>query len=465
MAAPSRTRPQGRRLTPPALLAVLLTIVGLPLLAPASAGAVGTTQITLKLSPPAITADGKSASTATATIDGVPPFMDTVQFSSSDSTDTVVPDMHNPLSNTYTASITSKNPGQSTITATDTTAGVSATATLTKNAPATSSTSATVLTVSPGNPVTNQQVTLLAAITATPAPSGTVTFHDGGAPIAGCTGETITSTSPNATCQTSFAAGSSPHTITATYTPSTSGAAGSSSQSVLTVGKDTTTTGLAGNVSGHSGNRVVTYTATVNPAHTGPLAPTGFVQFRSGGSVIAQCAHQSLSVGTGGVVATCTPGTHTRIGPSLTAEYLGDGNFLSSDSQPAQAVGAITSTMAWSFSYTPHYTVVRKLRVHGAQPGAKIVIKCSGKGCPFHVRTKNVTSGCAARSKHSCGRTIALDSRFGKHHLAVGSRIVVEVLRPNWIGKYYSFTIRSGRGPRIKISCLAPGANRPGVGC
>jgi hypothetical protein len=43
--------------------------------------------------------------------------------------------------------------------------------------------------------------------------------------------------------------------------------------------------------------------------------------------------------------------------------------------------------------------------------------------------------------------------------------VTVQILRPGWIGKYYLFTMRAGRGPKIKISCLAPGRTAPGRGC
>jgi Invasin, domain 3/Bacterial Ig-like domain (group 3) len=543
-----------------ALLALFVVLPGiscLALLTPASATALGTTQIKLQLSPPIIAADGTATSTATATVDGVPPFMDIVQFTSSDPGDSIVINPHDSLSNTYTATIKSTDPGRSTITATDTTASFSATAVLTKygraagvavtlnpstipangtskstaiatvtdalgdpvpgdtvtftstdqgekigatsmtgigvyTATITSSTtpgqatitavdqsagvansamltqslgSSTALNASP-NPVTNQQVTLFATVSSTPAAaSGTVTFRDGGTSIPGCTDVPISSTSPTAACQTSFAAATSPHTVTATFSSSTSGAAGSAAQQVISVAKDSTTTSLTGSVSGQAGKRGVTHTAAVNPSHAGPVAPGGSVQFRSGGSVISSCANQPVTQNNGVAVATCTLGSRARTGQSITAQYLGDANFLSSSSQPSHSVRTITSTMTWSFSFTPHYTMVRQLRVQGAPSGAKVLIRCSGKGCPFHRRTTNVTHGCAAKSKQKCGRTILLESRFGKHHLAVGSRIVVEVVRPNWIGKYYSFTMRSGLGPRVKIACLAPGQNRPAVGC
>ena len=61
--------------------------------------------------------------------------------------------------------------------------------------------------------------------------------------------------------------------------------------------------------------------------------------------------------------------------------------------------------------------------------------------------------------------TVDLIGPFRSRHLRVGTKISVLITRPDWIGKFYGFTIRGGRGPSIQISCLAPGKTRPGVGC
>lgn len=111
----------------------------------------------------------------------------------------------------------------------------------------------TTLSPSPTNPVTNQTVTLTATVTAnsgTATPAGTVQFDNGGSPIAGCSAHPLsgTGTSATATCQTSFAASTSPESLIATYTPSTgSGFQGSASTSpvaltVTTTPKTTPTT-------------------------------------------------------------------------------------------------------------------------------------------------------------------------------------------------------------------------------
>jgi hypothetical protein len=179
----------------------------------------------------------------------------------------------------------------------------------------------------------------------------------------------------------------------------------------------------------------------------------------------------------GAVTASCRTDYATTGTRAITASYLGDANFLASDApvqtvsiRSAPALGTIYSTMQWTFFYTPTYTSVITLRVEGAPIGATVVLTCTGKGCPLHKRTTAVTKPkCKPRAGHPCpsisSKTVPLASAFGKHHLPVGARITVEIIRPRYIGKYYDFTVRSGHGPRIDIDCLAPGGTRPGIGC
>ena len=54
---------------------------------------------------------------------------------------------------------------------------------------------------------------------------------------------------------------------------------------------------------------------------------------------------------------------------------------------------------------------------------------------------------------------------FASRRLAVGARVTVEIIRPNWIGEYYRFTMRARRGPGVQIARLAPGGSVPGAGC
>ena len=165
-------------------------------------------------------------------------------------------------------------------------------------------------------------------------------------------------------------------------------------------------------------------------------------------------------------------------GHSITASYGGDANFNGSTSSAAQISvvaarapirGRLNPYMQWTFAYTPSYTRVLQFLVGGTSAGDTVVMKCRGKGCPFAKRVRVVTRGnrCARKPKRGCAgaRVADLINPLKGHRFYVGAKLIVLVERPDWIAKYYAFTMRSGHGPRVKISCVAPGHTKPGVGC
>jgi hypothetical protein len=337
--------------------------------------------------------------------------------------------------------------------------------------------STTGLLVFPTAPVANQTVTMIATVTASVTgapPTGTVTFRSDGKAVSGCSNEPVRPTGQSVTvpCQIAFPASTTQ--LSATFAP----AAGSNvvpsaspAQSV-TVGEDSTSTSLDVSATANVGAST-TYTATVTPpaVRPGPLEPTGSVQFFDGGRPIASCTARALILGG----ATCTvtyrsPGEHT-----ITAGYSGDSNFTGSASAPgpvtvvrtpAEVLGSITATMQWTFRYTRRYTTVNALVVNGAL-NANVVVQCQGPVCPFTKHTSLVTRHCGLKATRTCltPGTVDLTPQFRMGRLGVGTNITVMIVRPRWVGKYYSFTIRAGHGPRIRLSCLAPGGTRPGVGC
>jgi hypothetical protein len=166
-----------------------------------------------------------------------------------------------------------------------------------------------------------------------------------------------------------------------------------------------------------------------------------------------------------------TIGTHM-----ISARYGGDSNFTASASRPARvsvgpaaARGTVTSTMQWTFHFTPYYTTVLALSVNGISDRASVLVMCNGRGCPFAKRRSDLGRPKACRSKagHRCPTvgSIALTPKFHNRRLSPGARITVEIVRPEWIGKIYRFTIRARQGPHIQIGCLAPGGTNPGQGC
>ena len=372
--------------------------------------------------------------------------------------------------------VTANGPGGSTSATSNKTAAVVGAPTPPASQPTT-----TALLASPAAAVTNQGVTLIATVTSVSSGStalwGTVTFENGGGAITGCANMPVTPGGQSATvaCSTSFAASTAQ--LAAVFTP-TAGSVlkGSASPAdSVPVAPDATTTSVAVPSSVNVGSSA-TYSASVAPpaARPGPVEPTGSIEFLDGGQPIASCTGQPMTEGQ----ATCTVSFTASGDHEITARYTGDANFSGSSSATesvsaapvaTSVVGTITSTMQWAFFYTPSYTKVRNLVVNGAVSGATVLINCHGQGCPFVNRATPLTkqARCGKKTKGMClaAGTFLVTPGFVRHRLGVGSRITIEILRPSWVGKFYSFTIRSRRGPRIQIGCLAPGGSVPGQGC
>jgi hypothetical protein len=324
---------------------------------------------------------------------------------------------------------------------------------------------------------------------------------NGGIGITGCVAKPVSN--GTAVCQTTF--GTSSPQLTAAFTAASGSPVMSSATTppptTLTVGPAASTTSLDASGTVYAGQST-TYTATVTPSPPasllGAVQPSGSVGFFDGGLPIGGCTVQPVISGG----ATCTV-TYDALGThSISARYEGDANFIRSDtSSPtlvtvvtppappapppptpapispvspasvppvAQVLGAISATMQWTFNYTPQYTEVLALVLNGAQQTA-VTVRCAGRGCPFrnHAIVVGATHPCGKHLRRRCSNALGfnLTQVFRSHHLKVGERITVMITKPSWIGKYYRFTIRAGRGPGVHIGCLAPGATSPGGPC
>ncbi len=426
----------------------------------------------VSIAPAAIPANGASSAAVTAYATdsvGDPVPGDSVAFSSNDPGQTIS-GITNNGDGTYRATITaSTTVGTASIVATDDSVGpavVSGPALLTQTA-----SSGTTLSILPSSMVsTNELLTLIAAVAG--SPSGTITFYNGYAPIANCQGLSVSSSNPVAVCEISFAASASPVGVTAAFVPANGATGGSSqSQTVDVIAGSTTTSIRASNPSARVG-RAVTYTASVTPSNQGPAIPGGSVKFIQGGKPLARCSSVGLQASGGALSASCTLRYTTPGIRQVTATYSGNQDFGGSTSSSipvaVQALGRISSSMLWAFRYTPSYTTIASMSVNGVSLGTKVIVTCKGHGCPFARRVSAPSGGvrCTGTGKHRCGKgPIALAGAFHRNRLVVGTRITVEIRRPGWIGKFYSFVVVSRQTPQVRISCLAPGLSKPGIDC
>jgi len=138
---------------------------------------------------------------------------------------------------------------------------------------------------------------------------------------------------------------------------------------------------------------------------------------------------------------------------------------------PYRVLGRINSSMFFSFTPERSFTSVDTLSSGDVPVAATVRMVCRGTGCPAASRLFKVSTGrsctrhrCAKRHKPGTG-TVDLAPLFRGRRLGVGTVLTVRMSQRNTIGKTWIFTMRSGRNPKLTISCLAPGSTVPGRGC
>ena len=186
--------------------------------------------------------------------------------------------------------------------------------------------SATTTTVaSSANPsVFGQSIQYTATVAGGPTVTGTITFRDGGANIAGCVAVVMTAGSASCTVSPTVAS----HKITAVYSGDASNAASTSVVMTQVVTADPTTTLATATVNPTVFGKSVTFTATVTANAPGSGTPTGKVAFHNGAAAIAGCGGVTLVAG----VATCTTAALTVGLHSISGVYNGSSNYVTSTS-------------------------------------------------------------------------------------------------------------------------------------
>jgi hypothetical protein len=459
--------------------AALVFTFGLLNCAPAAAQV--PTQIALSFAPASIVADGVSTSTVTAVVtdqsgQGVPGLNVSMSATDAAGNHPLMSAVQGVGNGDYVSTLTSSPvAGPVSVFADVQTPFVYTAKQLTQMAISTTSVTAVAGTpVSSANlPVTNQSVSLIATVTASPGnvvPSGNVTFEDHGLTVNGCGGLALPAGStPSLTvaCGAAFDAARSPASLTAVFSPTPSSLvlASASPPEVFAVGRGPTSSVVALSPTTRTAkvDSPVTYAALVTSSPLGPVLPAGSVAFIDDGRTISACAARPLGPFP---IATCTVRYASVGSHAITALYLGNASFAASTSAPTpvavQPLGTTNATMHWSFSYTPAYTTVQTLVIAGVPAGADVIVKCHGRGCAHRRRviTTPKPRRCRAHARGRCRNSYEVDlaSRFRAVRLAPGTMITVEVRRRGWVGKSFSFVIRSGRSPRVRIAPISAGA-------
>jgi hypothetical protein len=204
----------------------------------------------------------------------------------------------------------------------------------------------TVTSISSANPsVFGQGVTLSAVVAPVSpgagSPSGTVTFQDGATSLG-----TSALTNGKASFTTSSLAAAA-HSITAVYNGDGNFNAASSAPLAQAVNKASSSANLTSSANPALFNQSVTFTATVAAVAPGAGAPTGTVSFLDGGASLG-------SASLAGGQATFTSSSLSIASHSITAVYVGDGNFTGSSSAAlTETVTRPTALVTLSSSLNP----------------------------------------------------------------------------------------------------------------
>jgi hypothetical protein len=203
----------------------------------------------------------------------------------------------------------------------------------TTSVPTTTIPTTTALTSSASSAPFGGSVTLTATITpsstGSAAPMGSVAFFDGstligGGDVSGDVATLVTTSLPVGT-----------NSITATYEGDSNYAVSTSQAVSTTITQATTTTSVSFSPVSPVLGQDTTLTAAITPTTTGPVAPSGTVEFFDGSTLLGS---GTVSGDSATLVTTALPvGTST-----LTATYEGDGNYSASTS-PGVSVTVVSA--------------------------------------------------------------------------------------------------------------------------
>jgi hypothetical protein len=197
-------------------------------------------------------------------------------------------------------------------------------------------------------------------------------------------------------------------------------------------------------------------------------APT-FVQGSTGATVTATVRDATsgpLSQTVAGPAAVATPGQKQA---RLTG--IDQAGNSASIRCGYRVLGRIGSSMSWNFNPGPSFTTVESLTGDDVPVAATVRMRCRGTGCPS-ARTLEVSVRRACTRRRTCAKprasatsTVNVAPLFRGRRLGVATVVTVTMSERDEIGKAWAFTMRSGRKPKVVISCLAPGSTVPGRGC
>jgi hypothetical protein len=117
--------------------------------------------------------------------------------------------------------------------------------------------------------------------------------------------------------------------------------------------------------------------------------------------------------------------------------------------QPFAQLDAVL-TNQWAVART--HARLLALVVHNAPKGARIVLTCKGRGCPFKRARRRTVSRELQR--------IVLHRGFRRAKLRFGTRLKLSITAAETVGRTYTYVVKRGVLPTKTTVCRAPGERR-----
>jgi hypothetical protein len=118
----------------------------------------------------------------------------------------------------------------------------------------------------------------------------------------------------------------------------------------------------------------------------------------------------------------------------------------------AEPFGLLRAIALTNWRVNGSVTRVRRLELRNAPNGARVVLRCKGRGCPF---------------KRAIRRTVPRDlapvrftRRFKRARLRPGARVTMAVTAAGFTGRTWTYKVKRGELPASKTTCRAPGETR-----
>ena len=130
-------------------------------------------------------------------------------------------------------------------------------------------------------------------------------------------------------------------------------------------------------------------------------------------------------------------------------------NGIDENCDGVDSLPRVDATVSNSWVATSARPRRRSSRSAEPRPGARIELRCSGRGCPFSVRRFT-----------SRGGTLDLRKQYLRRaKLRVGTTLEIRIIVPDHVAKVARFTMRKRKAPLTAYLCLSPGATKPTRTC